>query len=512
MGQLRSRSYNLTRNVVVSIISQVIILITSFANRTVFIKLLGAEYLGVDGLFTSILTVFSLAELGIGNAIIYNLYKPIANDDTDKARQYLTLYSKAYNIIMAVIFAVGVLIIPFLKNIVNLDALKAEINIYLVYILFLVNTLSTYFLASRQAVLVVNQQQSVVSVIQTAVKVTVLVVEAIVLFVFKQYYLYLIIRVAGNYVQSVIISVIAKKRYPQLCKKSEEKLTREEKTVVAQNVGALFIKRVGGVVLSSTDNIIINGFISTVMVGIYSNYTMIVTAVRTITVNMFSAMTATIGNFVASKDIEEVEKLFRIYTFGVYLIYGACSICLYVLTNRFITVLWGTDYLLPIYVLLVIVLDYFLYGFQLAINIFRDTTGNFVQGKYRSLVSAGANVIFSLVLVKSLGIFGVILATVISRVCISAWYDPYILYKKFFNQSVARYYIRVLVYLAIVFGLAIVADLTAGMLCGGILGLLLCIPICGVCVILLVLPFVGTYEFKYIYQYASKTLAKVIKK
>lgn len=207
-----TRTSNITKNVIAVVVTQVLSLLFAFGNRTVFIHLLGKEYLGIDGLFTSILTIFSLAELGIGNALIFSLYKPIANNDTKKAQQYLTLYKKAYHCIFAAILTFGLLLLPFLKSIVKTDISHLGINIYIVYLLFLLNTLSSYILAYRYAVLVVNQQNRVVSTWQTIGKIVIYFFEAIVLLVFGSYYLFLVIRVVGNYLIAIRISSIAKKK------------------------------------------------------------------------------------------------------------------------------------------------------------------------------------------------------------------------------------------------------------------------------------------------------------
>lgn len=512
MHKTKSRLKNAARNVTVSLIAQVIILAVSFLNRTVFIKLLGAEYLGIDGLFTSILTVFSLAELGIGNAIIFNLYKPISQNDTHKSRQFITLYEKAYNAIIISIICVGIILMPFLRKITKADLLEIDINIYIVFVLFLFNTVSSYFLAHRQAVLVVNQRQSSVSLWQLVIKISALICECAVLYIFRNYYIFLSVKVIANYIQAIIISMQAKKEFPELCEKSNEKLSKEEICVVKKNVGALFIRRIGSVVLSSADNIIINGFVSTVMVGVYSNYTMIIMALKQLTVQIFTAMTATVGNFVAAKCKDEVETLFKVYTFAVFIVYGITSVCFYVLVNRFILLLWGKAYILSKAVVFTITLDYFMYGFQNAINTFRDTTGNFVQGKYRAIFSAIVNAVLSVILVKPLGIGGVILATVISRVAVSAWYDPYVLYKYFFKKRIFGYYMRLLGYILVMVIMCLGIDfLLSGISCK-ITGFIICVPICAILSCLVIIPYIKTSEFMHLCRYGRNILSKVLNK
>lgn len=491
-----SRTSNITRNILVTLITQILLLLFAFANRTIFIKLLGEEYLGLDGLFTSILTIFSLAELGIGNALIFSLYKPLAEKNYSRCQQYLSLYDKAYRFIILSIFIIGFAIIPFLDDIVNVNLDVLGINIYVVYLLFLFNTVSSYFLAHRQAVLLINQRQSTISLYQTFTKLIVYILECVVLLIFSSYYIFLIIRVAGNYVMAIMISEKAKITYPHLCISNRDKLPKSEITRIKKDVYALFIRRVGGVVLTATDNIVINSYISLAMVGIYSNYVLIITAIQTITTQVMSSMTASIGNFVTTNKTADTELAFKTYSYITYLVYGFCSVCLIVLTNRFIELLWGEQYLLSRFALYLIVLNFYFFGFQSAINVFRDTTGLFTQGKYRSIYSALINVIASILLVKPFGVIGVIMGTIISRVLVSAWYDPYILYKCFFKTKSIQFFIRFILYLSVAFIISIIIDSIASIFARSIWGFVFSICICLISIVFLYLPFAKTSASK----------------
>lgn len=491
-----SRTSNITRNVSVTFITQILLLIFAFANRTIFIKLLGEEYLGLDGLFTSILTIFSLAELGIGNALIFSLYRPLADNDYYRCQQYLNLYDKAYRFIILSILLVGVAIIPFINKIVNANLDKLGVNIYIVYLLFLFNTVSSYFLAHRQAVLLINQRQSTISLYQTITKLIVYILECVVLLIYSNFYIFLIIRVAGNFITALLISIKAKKTYPYLCVSNNEKLPQGEIIRIKKDVYALFIRRVGSVVLTATDNIVINSYISLGMVGVYSNYVLIVTAVQTITTQIMSSMTASIGNYVATNKVADTEKVFNTYTFLSFLIYGFCSICLIVLTNRFIYLLWGSQYLLSRWALYFIVLNFYFYGFQAAINVFRDTTGLFIQGKYRSIYSSLVNIIASVLLVKPFGVIGVVLGTVISRVLISVWYDPHILYKYFFKIKSARFFKSFIFYLSATFISAWCIDCLCSSFRQTITGFIFSLLISLSSIVLLFIPFIHTAASK----------------
>ena len=480
----------------VSLITQILLLLLGFGTRTVFIHLLSAEYLGLDGLFASILTIFSLAELGIGNALTFSMYKPIATGDIEKAQQLLTLYDKAYRWIITFIIIVGLVLLPFLPKIVNADLDHLVVNVYVVYLLFLFNTISSYFLAYRQAVLAVNQYQSTITWYQTLGKIVVYSLECVLLLAFCSYYLYLTVRVAGNYIIAIMISKKAKKEYPILCEKNDKPLERTEIKRIKNDIYGLFIRRVGSVVMGSADNIIINSFISLAMVGIYSNYLLIVSSLQSITSQFFSAMTATIGNFMAVESKDKSEDAFRLYTFMVFVVYGVCTICCIMLVNRFIELLWGSNYVLSKLALYLIIINFYFWGFQSAINVFRDTAGLFVQGKYRYLYSTALNVALSLLLVQRMGIEGIILGTIISRLLISVWYDPYILYKISFKCRPTRYYGRFTIYFCLVVGFAFLFDKVTSSIPHTISGFIVCLMIGLLVPFTLTIPLIRTAEAK----------------
>ena len=493
-----NRTTNVARNTITTLIVEVLVLIVSFINRSLFIAFLGNDYLGLDGLFGSILTAFSLAELGIGSAILYGLYKPIAENDISKARQFFSLYKKAYNIIAMSILMLGLMMIPFIKRIVKTDVSPLGINLYAVYFLFLANSVSSYVLAYRSAVLGVNQRGDIISKCQLGIKVSVSFLECILLLAFKNYYLYLGVKIAGNYIQAFIISYFAKKKYPELCRDTRDKLTKEEIRIVKRNVGALFVRRVGGVVLAATDNIVINAYISLSTVGIYSNYILIVSSIQTISTKLIAAATSSIGNYVASNEKEESRILFNTYTFITYLVFGFCSVCLYVMSNRFITLLWGEAFLFSKICVFLICLNFFLHGFNLCIEEFRSTTGIFVQGKYQGFFSAIINVVSSIILVKQIGIEGVVLGTIISRVLVSTWLNPFIIFKYFFKSSASYYYFKFVLYLCISVVTALAYEYGLRFIPNTIIGFVLCGFICISSGLVLVLPFVRTREFAFI--------------
>lgn len=444
-----SRTQNATRNAVVSFSVQIITTVLSFVNRSVFIKLLGDGLLGIDGLFTSILTMLSLAELGVGSAIIFNLYKPVADSDYPKVRQLMQFYAKAYKIIAITVASIGIIIVPFLDKLVNFQSVTVDINIRIIYLLFLANTCSSYFWAYKQSIIIVNQRQRVISIVQMISKFVVITLEIIVVVAFKNYYIYLIVRIIFNYAQAFIIGLIADKNYPEAKFSSNDKLPKDEKKLIFKNVGALMWYKVSNVFVTSTDNIMINLFIGIEMVGIFSNYTLIISAVQNVTSQIFMALTASIGNYNATENKENQEKLFRTCVLLTYLVYGICAVCLFSLSNRFILLLWGDHYILSLTIVAMLVLNFYFYGFQSSILIFRNTNGLFVQGKYRPLFSALINLVVSYILVLRIGVLGVVLGTVISRLVTTTWFDPYVLYKHHFKKSVKFYYIRFFIYFLI---------------------------------------------------------------
>lgn len=434
-----SRTYNSISNTIYGIVTQTATVLLSFVTRSVFIKYLSIEYLGVNGLFTNILTILSLAELGFGTAIIYSMYKPLADNDTSLLSALMMLYSRVYKTIGFVVGLLGILIIPFLNTIIK-DAPDVG-SIKLIYILFLLNSVSSYFFAYKRAIIQADQKQRVISKNKLLFSIFKMCAQILILVVTNSYILFLIIQIVSTFLENLVISHIANKMYPFLKETNFYSLNKQETKVIWTNVKALMIYKVGSTILDGTDNIIISTFIGVSSVGLLSNYTLIIGSVSMLLAQLTSAITGSVGNYMAKESSEKKEELLYKITFVYFIFYGYSFVFLFVLLNPFITIWIGNKYLLSKAVVLVLSINWYIYGMISPVWTFRSTLGLFVHGKYRPAISAIINVVVSIIFAMKFGVIGVLLGTTLTRLITNSWYDPYIVYKHGLHTSPLKYYL-----------------------------------------------------------------------
>ncbi len=440
-----------------------------FVQKTIFIRSLGMSYTGVSGLFTDILTVLSLAELGIGSAIAYSLYKPIAENDYKRIAQLMSFFKKAYTIIAATIFAIGVCLVPFINHIVT-DVPDITESIELIFLLYITNTAVTYLLVYKNTLLVAAQKQYVVSNIQMMFTAISIMAQCVTLLIFKQFLLYLILQIVFSLFQNITINLVATKQYPQLKEFAREKISKEDRKRLFRDVKALMLYKIANVITTGTDSTIISSSLGTSQVGILGNYRTIRGYVTSMTAQFYNSINPSLGNLAATEGIERQYSIFKKLNFGTFWIACFCATCFFCLFNPFIRIWLGNDeWLLPIWTVGVYVLEYFFATMIGPIGAFRNANGLFVQTKYLALIQAILNLIISILLVKPLGILGVLIGTVLACVLTQMWYEPKVLYKEVFHRSVFRYYAQLGVYLIITVACCVIVN-----------GIVFCLPTMGV--------------------------------
>lgn len=444
-----SRTSNVVKNMWVGTFFQILSLVLGFVSRTLFIKILGEEYLGLNSLFTNILTILSFAELGIGNAIIFSMYKPLADNDTKKLKKLIKFYKKAYSTIGTIIIIVGLLILPFIPSIIN-DVPDIKESIYYIYILFLIDTSISYFFSYRTSIISADQKNYIVVMYTYLFKICQTILQLIILYITKEYLLYLFLQVINTFLTNLFLARKSKKMYPFLNKVDGKELDKKEKDKIFGNVKALFIYKLGSVVLNGTDSIIISKYLGLAVLGLYSNYYLLVSAITQILSQLFNAFTSSVGNLIVKENKEKSKEVFnQLYYFTV-VVYCVVCICLYLLFNDFVTLWLGENYLLSNFVVFTIVAHLYVNGVQFAGFTFRNASGNFRQFKYAPVFSSILNIFLSILLAKYLGLGGVFLATIVSRLSTSTWIDPYIVYKNIFKENVIEYFYRYVKYLIVV--------------------------------------------------------------
>lgn len=433
-----SRTKNSIKNVKTGFIVQLINKVLAFVVRTVFIKVLNEQYLGVNGLFTNILTILSFAELGIGTAIIYNMYKPVAEHDYVKLKSLMALYKKAYNIIGIVVFLVGLLVIPFMGILVS-DVPDIKENIILIYLMFLFDTAISYFLTYKKSIIIANQKQSVINNVDTIFYLIKSIVQMLILVITKNYYFYLITQILSTFIENLILYKVAEKMYPFLKEKNIKKLNKVEQNGIFSNVKALAIYQIGTVVMNGTDNILISAMLNVSIVGLVSNYTLIINSVKSIITNALNGVTASVGNLNVAGSKQKKESIFYQMTLIYYLIYSFCAIGFIIVIGPFIEIWIGSKYLLGIATVIALSVSFFIDGLRQPGYIYRTTCGMFEKSKLTPYIASVSNIILSIVLCKTLGLAGIFIATCIATLISYSWIDPFLLHKYEFKSSFFKY-------------------------------------------------------------------------
>lgn len=443
MSEMESRTKKVARNTLFSLLYKLSDLFLSFILRTVFIHTLGKTYLGISGLFTNILTVLSLMELGVGGAIVFSLYQPLAQKNYGKSAALMQLYKRVYAMIGFLVCGIGFCLTPFLKYIINLPA-NVD-HLYLIYWLSIANTAITYFLAYRRSLLIADQRSDLDIKNQILFRITRFVILTGALLLFRNFILYLALDVINTLCSNIHITFLVKKNYSEIEKSPIDPLTSEEKRNIIKYMSSGVISKFGQTVVNSTDNIIISAFISTILVGMYANYSMIVNSLDVAMYILFSGMTASIGNFALQNSNAASEGLFRKITFINYVATTIFVVCLFSLANPFVLIWAGSDYLLPDVTVVVITLNFYISTLQKSIECFMGARGEmFYLNRFRSLIEGVVNLTVSIVLVKytPLGITGVFLGTTACFLAGRVWMDAHTLYKHWFQIPFTRYLTR----------------------------------------------------------------------
>ena len=430
--------------------NQFLTIILSFALRTAFIKILGNQYTGVSSVFTTVLTMLSLSELGFSTAVATALYGPLKEKNILKIRQLMDFYKKAYRAVALFIFSFGLLLVPFLGYIIK-DVPDIRENIAVIYVFYIIKTALSYLMIYKTTLLRADQKLYVVKKLEMLCQLIRYMAEIIVLIIFRQYMTYLVLEVAATVIQNYIVTRHAEKEYPEAFKKPDEPLSREDRMSLFRDVKGLSMYKLSGTVGNSIDTMLISSFIDTSSVAVVGNYTHIKNQIEKVLMQFFTAVIPSVGNLAAEKDDKKQLKVFNRLLYISFLMVNFCSVSMFVMFTPFINFWLGESYILGLQIAFIIALDFFLYILLQAIASFRIANGLFVKGQHRPLITAIVNVVFSVLLIRRFGIFGTIFATVIARL-LTQWYDPYLLYKYIFHDRFRKFYFKYWCYIIIFFG------------------------------------------------------------
>lgn len=435
------------RNAFWSYISMIATFVIRFVSRTVFIHFLGSSYLGINGLFTNILGVLSFAELGIGTAMNFSLYKPVAQQDIEKIKSYMHYYKWSYRVVAAIVGVLGLLLLPFLHTLVKDPGDVGDIRIY--YLVFLFDTVASYFIAYKFSVANAEQKGYLFTNINTLVTLATTIAQIASLFLWHDYLLYLLISSGVNLLKNIFVSRYLNTMYPYLKDRKVQPLPKEDRAILVRKVKALIVHKVGEVSVHQTDNIIISAFINVATVGLISNYNLLMTTVSSCINVLFNSVTGSLGNLVATETKEKQYEIFRIYRFIGFWFYGFTAIALLVLSTPFITLWLGENMVVSDTVIGLILLNYYMIGHRICLNNIKTVGGLVEKDKYVALVQSAVNLVSSIALVKVIGLAGVYVGTILQGV-IATVVKPLIVYRDMFGISSKYYFIDSAKYLAAV--------------------------------------------------------------
>lgn len=511
MNQRSRTEYSLI-NVLTGIGGYLINILMSFVCRMVFARSLGAEYLGVNGLFADILSMLSLTELGIGTAMIYALYRPIAEHDERKIAAYLKLYGRAYKVVGLIIALLGIGIMPFLYVLIK-DTPNIKENISLIYSLFLFSTASSYFFSYRSSIIIASQRNYIVVGISYVIVIVQNLLQIAALVFTHNYLLYLVIQVISVLLTNVLISKKAVTDYPYIRENNTVKLTKEDKLSLVKNIKAITITKLSGILVNSTDNIVITFFDGLITTGVVSNYSLLTTTLNSLVNQIFTGITASLGNLNAVETDEQKYKVFKALNLANFWIYGWVTVGFIVLSNDIVSFVFGNNYILDIKVSIALGINFYMLGMQCVIGIYKSTMGLFRYGQYTLLITAVLNLAGDWLFGRQYGIVGIFGATAIARLFTNAWYEPYVVYKKGLKQSPIKYIKRYIGFGVLLFVVSLVCYGLCSFIDGSLLQRVILKML--ICIIFPNVIFISVFykwpEFKYLWNLFLKVLRKSFK-
>ena len=486
-----SRTVNTFKNMFISLILYGISYVAVFVARTFFVRILGNDYLSISGLFTNVITLVSFSELGLGAASVFCLYKPIAEKDYSKINALLRFFGNLYKIVAGITILLGIILLPFLPLMVDMEDLSfSQVYLRLVYILFIINTAVSYILVQKKLFLTADQKNYIANIIQQIIHVIQLVLQTVFLVATHNYIGYLIIQIVCTFLTNFITSCYVDKKYPDIMRNNHsEEINPEQRKEISQNITSIFFYKIGAVILNGTDNIIISAFIKTLLVGLCSNYTLVINAVNSVAMQCFNGIGASIGNHTLKASKKDQELVFRELDLFCVIVFTFCSVCLSVLLNVLIPVWLGENYKLDQGTVFALVFAFYITGVNQIPSLYRTSLGLFKDARFYPLFAAASNIILSIALAKLIGVSGVFWATAIVRFVFFTLIDSRLTYKKGFEMSPTLYYLkyclRIAVFLIIYFiaSVAVAYNKIPG-ITGLLISVIICVTITTICLVI----------------------------
>jgi len=429
---------NALHNVCSTLIVYVVKTVLQFAVRMIFVQTLAIEYLGINGLFSNILDVLCLSELGIGPAIIYSLYRPLSIHDIEAVKSLMRLFKKTYRIIGVIILVAGIAVTPWLDFFIK--ERPSIPHLEWIYLLFVLDTGISYFYSYKRNLLLADQKQFVSNFYQGIFQIGLGLAQIMFLLLTHSYWSFIILKVLATFSENFMVARKTDKLYPLLYESNVQPLVGEVKKTIVKNVKALVLHKVGGIAVFSTSNIIISKFVGLTAVGLYSNYYLIINSIQGISGQIFSALTASVGNLVSLETAEKKVDIFKKLNFlTAWLAFYIC-IGLYVMLNPLIDLWLGHHFIFTNDILFIMVLNFYITFMRKPVQTFKDALGLFWNDRYKPLAETIINLTSGIILVQYLGIVGALLAMTISSVLAPCWVEPYVVMRYGIKYPLQKYF------------------------------------------------------------------------
>ena len=450
-----SRTSNSIKNSTYGLLSYAVINLLSFVARSVLINTLSNQYAGINGLFSNIISMISLTELGIGVAIVFSLYKPLAEDNKEAIKSILNLYKNCYRIIAGIVALMGfVLFFTFQYLIKDYQQSGITLNyLRVIFVIYIVDALSSYLLSYKKCLLLADQKKYFVTNSHTIAKVASTIIQIIVLVLTKNFILYTLLMLLSNLSENIICIIFANKKYPYIKEKNVLKVEKSEKQGIIKNIKAMFLHKIGGFAVFSTSNLMVSAFLGLEASGSYVSYSMITNALKTSLEQVDTAVTAGYGNLLALDNKKRTFEVFQVSFFLAFWLYSFCSITLMVIFQPFISLWVGKSSLLPLEAVFLMSLFFYITGMRSPAQTVKDAAGLFNNDKYTPLIEAVINLGISFLLAPKFGVSGILLSMVITTILVPFWVKPYITFKHVFGGGLKKYFARYALYFVITLGL-----------------------------------------------------------
>lgn len=456
---------NTKQNLIFGFAQKIFQLLLSFIFRSIIVHALGVQYLGLNGLFSSVLLVLNLAELGVGSAMVFSMYKPIAEDDSSKLCALMRLYRLYYRIIGAIILVVGLLLTPAIPHLIS-GEVPIDINVYILYLLHLGATVLTYWLfAYKNSILEAHQQRSVISKVTLATDAVKYLLQLIALVVFRNYYFYVLSLLFSQALCNIVAAIISHKLYPQY--RAQGDLSKAERKAITRRISDLFTTKLGSVIVSSADTLAISSALGLNALAIYQNYFYLIRAARSFITIINASVLAGIGNSMLTKNEQENYKDFRSFIFIEFWIFGFCVCCFSALVQPFITLWMGKELVLTYPFVIMLCLYFLSYEYVMAMSVYKDACGIWHQDRFRPLVCGLAELVLCFIFVRYLGLIGIILAIFLSNSLIGApWITQNVFHYIFKHESLSGHLRDISLYLCVIAVIAVIVNLLCGLIPG----------------------------------------------